>query len=81
MPSTSIRRTEYDPATGTLSVWFVASGRRYDYYGVPDEIFAAFRRAFSRGRFFNDHIRDNFPYRHVVQSGDVADPPVRRQTG
>ncbi|TIY07483.1 MAG: KTSC domain-containing protein, partial [Mesorhizobium sp.] len=27
MPSTSIRKTEYDPQTKVLSVWFVASGK------------------------------------------------------
>lgn len=63
MPSTSIRRMEYDPHTKVLSVWFVASGRRYDYADVPSEIYAAFRQASSKGRFFNAHIRDRFRYR------------------
>ncbi|TIM63036.1 MAG: KTSC domain-containing protein, partial [Mesorhizobium sp.] len=27
MPSTSIKKTKYDPAKGTLSVWFVTSGK------------------------------------------------------
>ncbi|BCM21102.1 hypothetical protein MJ8_48930 [Mesorhizobium sp. J8] len=31
MPSISIRKTEYDPATRVLSVWFVASGKRYEF--------------------------------------------------
>jgi hypothetical protein len=48
MPSTSIRKTEYDPETGVLSVWFVASGKRYDYEAVPPETYAAFRNAFAR---------------------------------
>jgi hypothetical protein len=52
MPSTSIRKTEYDPETRVLSVWFVASGKRYDY----------------EGRFFNDHIRDRFRYRLVANA-------------
>jgi len=62
MPSTSIRKTEYDPATQVLSVWFVASGRRYDYEAVPPETYQALRNAFSKGRFFNAHIRDHFRY-------------------
>ena len=41
MPSTSIRKTEYDPETRVLSVWFVASGKRYDYEAVPPETYAA----------------------------------------
>jgi hypothetical protein len=63
MPSTSIRKTEYDPATRTLSVWFVSSGRRYEYENVPPETYAAFCTAFAKGRFFNAFIRDRFPYR------------------
>ena len=48
MPSTSIRRSEYDPDTRTLWVWFVASGKRYDFEGVPSEIYAAFSETRSR---------------------------------
>jgi hypothetical protein len=65
MPSTSIRKTKYDPGTRVLSVWFVASGKRYDYEAVPPETYAAFREASSKGRFFNEHIRDRFQYRLV----------------
>ncbi|WP_084643104.1 KTSC domain-containing protein [Mesorhizobium sp. LSHC420B00] len=46
MPSTSIRKMEYDLDRRTLSVWFVASGKRYEFEGVPPETFAAFRAAF-----------------------------------
>ncbi|WP_246694426.1 KTSC domain-containing protein [Mesorhizobium sp. M2E.F.Ca.ET.209.01.1.1] len=52
MPSTSIRKTEYDPTSRILSVWFVASGKRYDFEGVPPETYTAFRSAFVKGRFF-----------------------------
>jgi hypothetical protein len=65
MPSTSISKSEYDPQNEVLSVWFVASGKRYDYEGVPPEVHAAFRNAFAKGRFFNDHIRDRFRYRLI----------------
>ncbi|WP_352808393.1 KTSC domain-containing protein [Mesorhizobium sp. M0909] len=61
MPSTSIRKTEYDPDRRILSVWFVASGKRYEFEGVPPETFAAFRAAFAKGRYFNDHIRNISP--------------------
>ena len=67
MPSTSIRKTEYDPATRTLSVWFVANGRRYDYENVPAETYADFCNAFAKGRFFNAFIRDRFSYRQIKQ--------------
>lgn len=65
MPSTSIARTEYDAAHRVLSVWFVASGKRYDYEDVPEDVVSRFRRAFSKGRFFNENIRDRYRYRHV----------------
>ncbi|MDW6021290.1 KTSC domain-containing protein [Mesorhizobium sp. BAC0120] len=68
MPSSSIRKAEYDPESRVLSVWFVASGKRYDYDSVPPETYAAFRRAFAKGRFFNEHIRDHFPYRLVANA-------------
>ena len=66
MPSTTIRKSEYDPETRILSVWFVTSGRRYDYDGVPPEIYDAFGNAFAKGRFFNDFIRDRFQYRYIA---------------
>ena len=65
MPSTSIRKTEYDPGNKILSVWFLASGKRYDFEGVPPETYAAFRSAFVKRRFFNEHIRRQFPYRRI----------------
>ncbi|WP_352951708.1 KTSC domain-containing protein [Mesorhizobium sp. M1322] len=48
MPSTSIRKTEYDPVRKVLSVWFVASGKLYEFEDVPPETFAEFRAAFAR---------------------------------
>lgn len=65
MPSTSIRKIEYDPASKVLSVWFLTSGKRYDYEGVPPATHEQFRRAFSKGRFFSRRIRDHFRYRLV----------------
>lgn len=59
MPSTVIRRFDHDPRTQTLDVEFV-SGRCYRYAGVPDEVAEAFRGAFSKGRFFNARIRDQY---------------------
>jgi hypothetical protein len=56
MPSTVIRRFAYDPADEALDVEFV-SGRRYRYRPVPEDVARRFREAFSKGRFFNAHIR------------------------
>ena len=65
MPSTSITKSEYDPESQIFSVWFVASGKRYDYESVPPEVYAAFLKAFAKGRYFNEHIRDHFRFRRV----------------
>jgi hypothetical protein len=64
MPSTVIRSFTYDPQKAELFVTF-QSGRRYAYVGVSEETFGAMKRAFSKGEFFNSHIRAHFPFRRV----------------
>ncbi len=71
VPSRLIRRVSYDLQSRTLSVWLVTSENRYDYQNVPASIHAAFRRAFSKGRFFNTHIRSQFEYRVVRENASV----------
>jgi len=61
MPSLVIRAFDYDPAERRLEVTFV-SGRRYSYFDVPLEVFEAMRGSFSKGEFFNAHIRDRFRF-------------------
>lgn len=63
MPSTLIRKSRYDAGNRTLSLWLVTNGKRYDFADVPPETAAAFRNAFSKGRFFNRHIRGKYPFR------------------
>ena len=70
MPSTVIRRFDYSPELGELTVEFV-TGRRYVYCGVPQEEVAAMRRAFAKGRHFNARIRDRYPFREL--SDDASD--------
>jgi len=41
------------------------TGKTYAYPGVPASTHAAFVAAEARGRFFNVHIRDHYPYRLV----------------
>lgn len=80
MPSTLIRESRYDPESQTLSVWFVPSGQRYDYAGVPPETYSAFCAAFSKGRFFNRHIRSNFAFHPVAEISDTAGSKDVRKT-
>lgn len=62
MPSSVIRHYRYDPDQRQLDLVFV-SGRRYRYHDVPGDTYREMRRAFSKGEFFNAHIRDR--YRHT----------------
>ena len=64
MPSLVIATFSYDPGSQALDVDFV-SGRRYRYQAVPADVAEAFRAAFSKGQFFNKHIRDNFAGREI----------------
>lgn len=68
MPSTVIRNMHYDAGKRILSIWFVPSGNRYDYEAVPPQTYAAFRTASSKGRFFNEFIRDRYRFSLVEES-------------
>ena len=72
MPSAVIRHFRYDPATARLLVVF-RSGRRYVYSGVPEATADAMRRAFSKGEFFNEHIRDRFGCERLEDEGGPDD--------
>ncbi|HEU4627350.1 MAG TPA: KTSC domain-containing protein [Steroidobacteraceae bacterium] len=58
MPSAVIRSFDYDEARREL----FQSGKRYVYRDVPPEIFARMKMAFSKGEFFNEHVRDRFAF-------------------
>lgn len=61
MPSAVIRSFDYDDARRELRIRF-QSGKSYIYRDVPRETFVAMKRSFSKGEFFNEHIRDRFPF-------------------
>jgi KTSC domain-containing protein len=62
MPSTVIRSYRYDPQRRELAIVF-QTWRAYTYSEVPHETYAALKAAFSKGAFFNRHIRGKFPFR------------------
>jgi hypothetical protein len=64
MPSSVIRAYRYDPSKHELLVIF-QTGRRYLYKKVPPETHDALKAAFSKGWFFNRHIRDQFEYERI----------------
>jgi hypothetical protein len=61
MPSSVIRAFHYHRPERSLDITFV-SGRQYRYRQVPESVYAAFRSAFSKGEFFNRHIRERFSF-------------------
>jgi hypothetical protein len=64
--SSSLLEIGYDPTEQKLEVKF-QSGRVYQYFGVPRASYEAFMAAESKGRFFNDLIKDL--YGHVKVFG------------
>jgi hypothetical protein len=72
MPSSVIRRWEYDEADMRLDVTFV-SGRVYSYQDVPAAVAQGMREAFSKGSYFNRHIRDHYSFTENRRRGSGAD--------
>ena len=68
MPSTVIKRFDYAPERQELMILFT-TGRLYLYSDVPEEEIARLRSAFSKGVYFNRHIRDRYKYREISQTG------------
>ncbi|RHW17715.1 KTSC domain-containing protein [Sphingomonas gilva] len=64
MPSTAIRRYDYDADRRRLEIEFI-TGRRYSYADVPPSVAEAMRRATSKGGFFNRRIRDRYAFERL----------------
>ena len=62
--SSMMIRFEYDDDAQELDILF-ASGKRYRYFGVPPDICAGLLDAESQGQFFNEEIRDVYPFSEV----------------
>ena len=62
-----VEAVEYDEAREWLDVW-LRTGRVYRYLDVPAEIYRAFMNADSKGRYYNDHIRDVYIYERLGRS-------------
>ena len=67
MPSSVIRAAFYRPEEAVLDIVFT-TGRRYLYHGVPPRVAERFAAAFSKGRYFNAHIRDRYAFSEVASA-------------
>jgi hypothetical protein len=65
MPSSVIRKAFYHSDEAVLDILFT-TGRRYLYHRVPPNEAERFAAAFSKGRYFNAHIRDHYDFTEVV---------------
>ncbi len=62
--STSIRSVGYDPDTEILEIEF-QSGGVYQYIGVPRMVYEGLLVAPSHGRYFQEFVRERYPYEKV----------------
>jgi len=67
MPSSVIRHFKYDQQASTLYLTFV-SGITYKYKSVPPEIYQMLKAAGSKGRYFNQSIKNRFSYKKLRRS-------------
>jgi predicted DNA-binding antitoxin AbrB/MazE fold protein len=59
--SSLVAKVGYVPEYKVLEIEF-EDGRSYQYFGVPERIYKGLLAAESRGRYFNDRIRDAYIY-------------------
>jgi hypothetical protein len=62
--STTMKSVGYAARERILEIEF-DSGAIYQYLDVPAKIHASLMRAESKGRYFNDEIREIYPYEQV----------------
>lgn len=62
--SREIKWIGYEHKSSMLQVEFI-EGRVYQYQGVPQDLYEQFLAAPSYGRFFEQRIKNHFPYRRI----------------
>lgn len=61
LDSKTITAIRYDPRRELLDIRFT-NDRTYRDFGVPDFVYRALLRADSKGRYFNEIVRDGYEY-------------------
>jgi len=64
MPSSVVSYMHYYPDSSTLRVGYV-SGMVYDYKNVPERVYNAMKKSFSKGSFLNRYIKNKFPFEKI----------------
>ncbi|WP_276485587.1 KTSC domain-containing protein [Paraflavitalea pollutisoli] len=74
MPSTVIKRFDYDEDNRVLVIEFV-TGTRYRYFEVDKAVVEAFRRFREKGIFYNQQIKGKYAFEKILP-GDAAGSAV-----
>lgn len=69
MPSTVISSFSYNAETRRLRITFVTH-KEYEYIDVPEEVYNAMKNAWSKGIFFNHHIRNDYKCEVLTENGE-----------
>jgi KTSC domain len=78
LKSTSLTAATYQDQTALLELEF-RSGAIYRYMGVPAQTYQELLRAESKGRYFNQQIRNRFTYAKTDPADSVTrDFPLRK---
>jgi hypothetical protein len=64
MPSSVIASFNYNAENEILQIIFV-SGKIYNYKKVPEGIYHAMKASFSKGIYFNHHVKNNYSFEIV----------------
>jgi hypothetical protein len=67
MPSSVIRTFHYRKDEEALEITFT-SGKRYRYLQVPEDVYRGMQLSFSKGEYFNRHIRQRFVFERLLAS-------------
>ncbi len=58
--SSAIRSVGYDPASRKMEIVFRSSSQVYHYCGVPESVFKGLLQASSKGRYYQNNIKDRY---------------------
>ena len=74
LQSTSLNAATYQEQSALLELEF-RSGAIYRYIGVPLQVYQELVLSESKGRYFNEHIRNRFTYTKInlARSGTTRD--------
>jgi hypothetical protein len=64
LPSSSLKAARYQDQCALLDLEF-QSGEIYRYHDIPVQVYHELLQAESKGRYFNQHIRNHFPYTKI----------------